>query len=115
LTAGNFDADLAAALRDSGALRDRFRRVAMTGLMLLRHPIGGPRRVGGHDWAQRRLFEQIGDHDPDFVLLRQAERETREQFCDAAGARQFLEEMPRLELHCRRLPELSPFAESWMR
>ena len=35
-------------------------------------PIGGRRKVGGSQWVQRRLFEQIQDQAPQFVLLRQA-------------------------------------------
>jgi ATP-dependent Lhr-like helicase len=54
-----FDQDLASALAESDLLRERFRRVALTGLMILRNPQGRRRRVGGPDWAQRRLFERI--------------------------------------------------------
>jgi Lhr-like helicase len=105
-------ADLARALADSLTLRERFRRVALTALMLLRNPLGRRRRVGGRDWAERRLFEQVRGADPDFVLLRQAEREVREGCC-AEDARQFLEELPRKTLRCRRLTQASPFAEGW--
>ena len=50
---------------------------------------------------------------PDFVLLRQAEREVHEEVCDAAAAREYLEQLPRLAIRCRRLPQPGPFAESW--
>ena len=76
-TADAFDADLDAALADGDALRQRFGRVAQTGLMLLRNPLGRRRRVGGRDWGERRLFDQVQARDPDFVLLRQAVREVR--------------------------------------
>src|SRR5438067_918357 len=46
LTPGQFDADLDAALAGSEPLRQRFGRVALTGLMLLRNPLGRRRRVG---------------------------------------------------------------------
>jgi ATP-dependent Lhr-like helicase len=113
LAAPGFDADLTAAFAGSVTLRERFRRVALTGLMLLRNPLGRRRRVGGHDWAERRLFEQVSADDPDFVLLRQAWREVREECCDGEAARAFLEELPRKTLRCRWLPCVSPFAESW--
>ena len=59
LGAEGFDTDLSAAVADSAALRERFRCVALTGLMLLRNPLGRRRRVGGRDWAERQLFEQV--------------------------------------------------------
>jgi ATP-dependent Lhr-like helicase len=113
LIAGQFDEDLAEALADSGTLRDRFRRVALTGLMLLRNPLGGRRKVGGHDWAERRLFDQVRAAAPTFVLLRQALREVREECLDGEAARTYLEEMPRRVLHCRHLAHVSPFAGAW--
>jgi ATP-dependent Lhr-like helicase len=111
--AEGFAADLTEALATSETLRERFRRVALTGLMLLRNPIGRRRRVGGADWAQRRLFDKVRDTDPDFVLLRQAEREVREESCDAAVAQDFLRTLPRLTVRCRLLTQISPFVESW--
>lgn len=108
-----FDADLQAALADSLVLRERFQRVATTGLMLLRNPLGKRRKVGGHDWGERRLFDQVRARRPDFVLLRQAEREILSNVCDAATARKYLEQLPRLTVRCRWLTQLSPFVESW--
>jgi ATP-dependent Lhr-like helicase len=113
LAADDFNADLEAALADGVTLRARFRRVALTGLMLLRHPPGGRRRVGGLDWAERRLFDQVRAADPDFVLLRQAVREVCDEDCDAAAARDFVEQLPRRVLRCRWLAQPSPFAEAW--
>src|SRR5205807_976809 len=106
-------ADLDQALAHSVTLRERFQRVALTGLMLLRNPLGRRRRVGGPDWAERRLFEQVRTAAPDFVLLRQAVREVREESCDGEVARAYLAELPRLVLRCRRLPRPSPFVEAW--
>src|SRR5262249_8562604 len=94
-------------------LRDRFRRVATTGLMLLRNPLGRRRRVGGVDWAERRLFSRVVEAEPDFVLLRQAQREVWESCCDAVAARKFLEDLPRWTLRLRRLAAVSPFAAAW--
>jgi ATP-dependent Lhr-like helicase len=113
MAAENFDADLAAAVADSAALRERFRCVALTGLMLLRQPLGRRRQVGGRDWAERRLFEQVRAADPDQVLMRQARREMHEQVVDAAGARAFLAELPRRTLRWRWLSGPSPLAEGW--
>jgi ATP-dependent Lhr-like helicase len=109
-----WDEDFRTALDDSWLLRERFAAVAMTGLMLLRHPMGGRRKVGGGDWAERRLFDQVRAADPEFVLLRQAERETAHDVCDCTAALNFLREMPRLLICCRWLNEPSPFAAGWM-
>jgi ATP-dependent Lhr-like helicase len=113
LSAQGFEADLSAALAGSVALRERFRRVALTALMLLRNPLGPRRRVGGPDWAQRRLVQQVREAAPDFVLLRQAEREMRAECGDAGAARRFLDALPNWTLRVRRLPEVSPFATAW--
>ena len=113
LDAAGFEADLTEAVADSITLRERFRRVALTGLMLLRNPLGARRRVGGPDWAERRLFDRLRADEPDFVLLRQARREVWESCCDAPAARAFLAAMPRRMLRLRRLGGPSPFAEAW--
>jgi ATP-dependent Lhr-like helicase len=109
----NFDADLDEAVRDSWSLRERFRAAALIGLMLLRNPLGHRRRVGGRDWAERRLFDQVMAGDPDFVLLRQARHEMNTILLDAAAARSYLAELLGRTIRCRRLPHVSPLAESW--
>ncbi len=113
LTPDGFDDDLRAALADSLVLRERFQRVALTGMMLLRNPLGQKRRVGGRDWGGQRLFDQVRARFPGFVLLRQAECEVLEEVCDTITARRFLEELPRRALHCRELARPSPFVEGW--
>jgi ATP-dependent Lhr-like helicase len=113
LNAANFEKDVEAALHDSAALRERFGRVAQTGLMLLRQPLGQRRRVGGPDWAARRLFDKIQAYDRDFVLLRQARREILSEWCDAAAASRYVHELEHLPLRCRFLSGPSPFVESW--
>jgi ATP-dependent Lhr-like helicase len=108
-----FDADLDGALAESVLLRERFRRVALTGLMILRQPLGRRRRVGGSDWPERRLFEQVRDAAPDFVLLRQAQREVRSDGCAADAARAYLRDLPACTMRCRWLTQPSPFVEAW--
>jgi ATP-dependent Lhr-like helicase len=108
-----FDTDLSKAVGESATLRERFRRVALTGLMLLRNPLGGRQKVGGDNWAERRLFDKVRAGNPDFVLYRQALHEVHEECCDAAAARDFLDWFPRLTMRRRILPGVSPFAESW--
>jgi ATP-dependent Lhr-like helicase len=113
LAAEEFAADLDAALAGSAALRLRFQRVGYTGLMLLRNPEGRRPRVGGGDWGERRLFDQVQAHDPDFVLLRQARREVLAELCDLDAASAFIAQLRSQPLRCRWLPRVSPFAESW--
>jgi ATP-dependent Lhr-like helicase len=113
LEPAGFEADLGTALQDGDSLRQRFARVAQTGLMLLRQPLGGPRRVGGADWAARRLFDQVREHDGNFVLLRQARREIRAEWCDGAAAQAYALDLAGRPLRCRWLPYPSPFAEHW--
>ncbi len=108
-----FETDLETCLAASDLLRGRFQRVAQTGLMLLRNPLGRKRRVGGQDWGERRLFEQVQGHDPDFVLLRQAGREVRAEWCDVRTAREYLDRLPGLAVRCRWLAQVSPFASNW--
>jgi Lhr-like helicase len=113
LSPHNFAPDLEAALLRSDMTRERFQRVATTGLMLLRQPLNGRRHVGGRDWAQRRLFDQVQAKEPDFVLLRQAMHEVLTETCDSAAALAYLENLPRLTIRCRRLNLPSPFAQHW--
>ena len=104
--------DLDRALEGSTALREHFGRVALTGLMLLRHPLGRRRRVGGRDWGSRRLYDQVVHADPEFVLVRQARREMHEE-CDVEAGRIFAEELNRRAICCRWLARCSPLAECW--
>lgn len=108
-----FEADLRETLAESELLRERFRRVALTGLMLLQNPIGRKQRVGGRDWAERRLFERVRAGAPNFVLLRQAWREVLTACCDVTNATAYLETLPRQVLRCRWLVRPSPFVEAW--
>ena len=70
------------------------------------------RKVGGKDWAQRRLFDQLRDGAPDFLLLRQAEREVLDSACDLATALAFAERLRSMPIRVRRLPGPSPLGES---
>jgi ATP-dependent Lhr-like helicase len=109
----DFTFDLDQALRDSPSLRERFARVATTGLMLLRQGWGRRRKVGGHAWAQRRLFDQTRAADPSFLFLRQAEAEMKHSSCDGSAAAAYVARVPKMDVRCRWLAEISPFAAAW--
>jgi ATP-dependent Lhr-like helicase len=108
-----FERDLRAALAESLALRERFRRVAQTGLMLLRHPQGRRRRVGGREWPGHQLCDQVRAQDPHFVLLRQAEYDVCREVCDADAAASFVMRLTAMGVRCRYLARPSPFVLGW--
>jgi ATP-dependent Lhr-like helicase len=113
LAVEGFAAEVDRALLQCESLRARFGRVAQTGLMLLRQPEGRRRRVGGAGWGERRLFESVRLRDADFVLVRQALRELRQDLCDLPQALEYAHRLPALTLRCRRLFRPSPFAAAW--
>jgi ATP-dependent Lhr-like helicase len=115
LHAERFADDLRASLADSDLMRLHFANVAQTGLMVLRNPAGRKRKVGGKDWAERRLFDQIRERAADFVLLRQAEREMIGTECDLAAAQAFAEQLLAMPIRLRTLTEPSPLGESLLR
>ncbi len=113
LSPDGFLEELEQLMADGPTLRDRFRRVATTGLMLLRNPLGEKPKVGGRSWVERRLFERVQQDHPEFALLRQAESEVRQYCVDVDGAAAYLADMPNRSIQVRWLPCTSPFAENW--
>ncbi len=113
LSLEGFEEELEQLLANGPTLRDRFRRVATTGLMLLRNPLGEKPKVGGRSWVERRLFERVRKAHPNFALLRQAESEVRQYCVDIEGALGFLADLPKLSVQVRWLHSTSPFAEHW--
>jgi len=113
LTCENFEQDLDRAIDTSNSLRECFRGGALVALMLLRNPLGGPRKVGGSTYAEQRLFDQVRARDPQFVLLRQARADLDAERCNPRQAFDFLRGLSRMSIHCRTLTQVSPFAASW--
>jgi len=87
----DFDADLLAGLRASYLLRQHFRYVANTGLLVLRRAGGQTLRRGATDWNARRIFDRLFEADPDFPLVRETLRVVMHDLLDAPAARQYLE------------------------
>jgi ATP-dependent Lhr-like helicase len=106
--------DLREHLQGSALLAQSFARVAQTGLMVLRNPLGRKRKVGGKDWSERRLFEQLRATTPDFVLLHQAGREVLQGSCDIAAAQEFITLLASGPIRVRFLREPSPFGRTLM-
>jgi ATP-dependent helicase Lhr and Lhr-like helicase len=101
-----FAEDFAASLGDCSLLRNRFGQIAQTGLL-------APRYVDrAFTWAGEPLFERVRRDAPDFLLMRQAEREVAESACDLRTAIAFARQVVRMQLRQRWLAEPSPFADS---
>jgi ATP-dependent helicase Lhr and Lhr-like helicase len=113
LDPAGFDRELAGHSDAGPHVRTAFASVAHVGLMVLRQPLGGRRRVGGRDWVRRRLFDQLHALDPDFVLLREARRDAK-RICDGDAARRFLEAATHGPMRVRCLPEPGPIAAAWL-
>jgi ATP-dependent Lhr-like helicase len=114
LTPVGFARDIEAVVQTCDLTRSRFAAIAQTGLMVLRQPLGGPRKVGGRDWIERRLFDQILAVDPNFPLLRQARRETLTSTCDGRAALKYVELATKMPLRVRSLADVSPIAAAWL-
>lgn len=114
LDARTFPEEIGAIVQGCDLTRTRFAHIARTGLMVLRQPLGRPRKVGGRDWIERRLFDQLIAVDPDFALIRQARRETRDSVCDAAAAYDHLQAIALAPIAVRCLTEASPIASAWL-
>jgi ATP-dependent Lhr-like helicase len=90
LHAHDFERDLLAGLRSSHLLRNHFRYVANTGLLVLRRAGGKTLRRRALSWNAQRIFERIFASDRDFPLLRETLRTVTRDLLDAPGALAYL-------------------------
>ena len=93
LHAGGFDDDLLAGLRSGWLLRQQFRYVANTGLLVLRRAGGQSIRGGALRWNASKIFDRLWQADPDFPLVRETVRVVTRELLDAPGARSYLERL----------------------
>jgi ATP-dependent Lhr-like helicase len=108
LHADGFDRDLLAGLKSSHLLRNYFRYVANTGLLVLRRAGGRTLRRAALSWNSQKIFDRLYAHDRRFPLLRECFRTVTRDLLDAPGARAYVETLegePRV-LHPRAA---SPF------
>lgn len=108
LDPNGFDADVRAGIHSSHLLRNHFRYVANTGLLVLRRAGGRTLRRGSQSWNSGRILEQVAKRDPQFPLLRETWRCVTHDLLDLPGAIAYvasLEGEPRI-LHP---PAASPF------
>ncbi len=90
LHADGFDDDLLAGLRSGWLLRQQFRYVANTGLLVLRRAGGQSIRAGALRWNASKIFDRLWEADPDFPLVRETLRVVTRELLDAPGARDYL-------------------------
>jgi ATP-dependent Lhr-like helicase len=91
LAVDGFDDDLLAGLRSGWLLRQQFRYVANTGLLVLRRAGGRSIRGGALRWSASKIFDRLWEADPDFPLVRETVRVVTRELLDAPGARRYLE------------------------
>jgi ATP-dependent Lhr-like helicase len=91
LSAADFERDLLAGLRSSSLLRQHFRYVANTGLLVLRRAGGRTLRRGALNWNSQKIFDRLFEADPDFPLIRETIRVVTRELLDAPAARRYLE------------------------
>ena len=80
-----FDADVRAGISSSHMLRNYFRYVANTGLLVLRRAGGRTLRRGAQSWNSGRILEQVAKRDPAFPLLRETWRAVTQDLLDLPG------------------------------
>jgi ATP-dependent Lhr-like helicase len=91
LYVADFESDLLAGLRGSYLLRQHFRYVANTGLLVLRRAGGQTLRRGALDWNARKIFDRLFAADPDFPLVRETLRVVTRDLLDAPAALRYLQ------------------------
>jgi ATP-dependent Lhr-like helicase len=85
-----FDDDLLDGLRSGWLLRQQFRYVANTGLLVLRRAGGRSIRGGALRWNAAKIFDRLWKADRDFPLVRETVRVVTHELLDAPGARAYL-------------------------
>jgi ATP-dependent Lhr-like helicase len=88
-----FDRDLLAGLRSSHLLRNYFRYVANTGLLVLRRAGGRRLRRSSLAWNSQKIFDRVYAADRNFPLLRETLRTVTHDLLDAPGTRSYLESL----------------------
>ncbi len=108
LAPADFEVDVRAGIRSSHLLRNYFRYVANTGLLVLRRAAGRTLRRGTQSWNSAKILEQVATRDPEFPLLRETWRAVTHDLLDLPGTLAYvasLEGEPRV-VHP---PAASPF------
>jgi ATP-dependent helicase Lhr and Lhr-like helicase len=93
LALDGFEDDLLAGLRSGWLLRQQFRYVANTGLLVLRRAGGRSIRGGALRWNAAKIFDRLWEADREFPLVRETVRVVTRELLDAPGARAYLQSL----------------------
>jgi len=104
----DYERDLLDGLRAGYLLRQHFRYVANTGLLVLRRAGGKTLRRSGLRWNAQKIFDRLLEAEPDFPLLRETVRFVTTDLLDAPGALAFIAALP-AELRVVHPAAASPF------
>jgi len=104
----DYERDLLDGLRAGYLLRQHFRYVANTGLLVLRRAGGKTLRRSGLRWNAQKIFDRLLEAEPDFPLLRETVRFVTTDLLDAPGALAFIAALP-AELRVVHPSAASPF------
>ncbi|GAC1303606.1 MAG: ATP-dependent helicase [Vulcanimicrobiaceae bacterium] len=108
LHARDYERDLLDGLRAGYLLRQHFRYVANTGLLVLRRAGGKTLRRSGLRWNAQKIFDRLLEAEPDFPLLRETVRFVTTDLLDGPGALAFIRALP-AELRVVHPAAASPF------
>ena len=93
LTTDDFESDLLDGLRASYLLRQHFKYVANTGLLVLRRAGGQTIRRGAGNWNSQKIFDRLFEADRDFPLIRETIRVVTRELLDAPAALRYLQSL----------------------
>ncbi|MFO1460124.1 MAG: DEAD/DEAH box helicase [Verrucomicrobiota bacterium] len=107
-----FSERLEESLRHSELLKYHFRSSAQTGLMVYRNYFGTRKSLRRVQWSSEVIFNVLSKHEPDHVLMREALRDTLDNFLDAPAALAFLNEFHDRgsPVRVRTVPHVTPFS-----
>jgi ATP-dependent Lhr-like helicase len=93
LTPAEFERDLMRGLHGGHLLRNTFRYVANTGLLVLRRSGGRTLRRGSQRWNSGRILDQVMARDRGYPLLRETIRAVTRDLLDLPGAIAYLDSL----------------------
>ena len=93
LSPNDFENDLLSGLRGSHLLRNHFRYVANTGLLVLRRAGGRTLRRGSQSWNAGKIFDRVYASDRSFPLMQETIRTVTRDLLDAPAAKLYLDEI----------------------
>src|SRR3954451_16611625 len=103
LSSEKFEQDLTESLSRSHLLKYHFRNAAQTGLMVYRNFFGEQKSVRKLQWSSEVIFNVLQQHEPDHVLLREANRNAMHSSLDKKAAIECLHSVKSKANHLRSI------------